>query len=168
MRKRNVTHVADTIFWWIIYTLPVIFVIGVTIAYIVACGNITGFDWSGTIDWYPEDLHAGATTSGNGVFSGYFIFDAWYDAIFDGSTVAFHAAEMFFDAIFHIYDTPIYEAFTSVWDMILPDSAGHFSYFICGSMTWFISAHIIHIFVDFIVFIPRLCHKWMGKATQED
>lgn len=28
--------------------------------------------------------------------------------------------------------------------------------------TYFISAFILHLFVDFILFIPRLCYKWMN------
>lgn len=33
-------------------------------------------------------------------------------------------------------------------------------------MTYFISVFIIHLFVDFLLFIPRLAHKWMNKFTQ--
>lgn len=34
--------------------------------------------------------------------------------------------------------------------------------------TYFISVFIAHLFVDFILFIPRLAHKWMSKCYQED
>lgn len=34
-------------------------------------------------------------------------------------------------------------------------------------VTWFASMVLVHLFVDFIVFIPRLAHKWLGKMTQE-
>lgn len=30
-------------------------------------------------------------------------------------------------------------------------------------MSYFISVFIIHLFVDFILFIPRLAHKWLTK-----
>lgn len=33
---------------------------------------------------------------------------------------------------------------------------------------WFIDTYIAHLFVDFILFIPRLCHKWMKAFTQGD
>lgn len=33
-------------------------------------------------------------------------------------------------------------------------------------LTWFINVMIMHLFVDFLLFIPRLCHKWLGKLTQ--
>lgn len=34
--------------------------------------------------------------------------------------------------------------------------------------TYFISVFICHIFVDFLLFIPRLAHKWMNKFCQGD
>lgn len=33
---------------------------------------------------------------------------------------------------------------------------------------WFINCSIIHLAVDFLLFIPRLCHKWMDKLCQND
>lgn len=30
---------------------------------------------------------------------------------------------------------------------------------------WFVQVEIVHLAVDFLVFIPRLCHKFMDKAT---
>ena len=33
---------------------------------------------------------------------------------------------------------------------------------------WFISVELIHLFFDVIVFIPRLAHKWISKAVQND
>lgn len=33
---------------------------------------------------------------------------------------------------------------------------------------WFISVELIHLFFDVIVFIPRLAHKWISKAVQDD
>lgn len=35
----------------------------------------------------------------------------------------------------------------------------------CGH---FILANIVHLFVDFILFIPRLCHKWMDAFTRAE
>lgn len=32
-------------------------------------------------------------------------------------------------------------------------------------LSWFVGVEIVHLAVDFLVFIPRLCHKWMEKAT---
>ena len=35
-----------------------------------------------------------------------------------------------------------------------PDILIYFSYFVC--------VYIVHLAVDFLLFIPRLCHKWMS------
>ena len=39
--------------------------------------------------------------------------------------------------------------------------------FILVYMTWFIAIMIVHLAVDFLVFIPRLCHKWLGCLTKD-
>lgn len=36
---------------------------------------------------------------------------------------------------------------------------------ILSYLTYFISIFIIHLFVDFLLFIPRLAHKWMRKIS---
>lgn len=33
---------------------------------------------------------------------------------------------------------------------------------------WFLTVEVIHICFDVIVFIPRLAHKWISKAVQDD
>lgn len=33
---------------------------------------------------------------------------------------------------------------------------------------WFIWVELFHVFFDIIVFIPRLAHKWISKAVQDD
>lgn len=35
-------------------------------------------------------------------------------------------------------------------------------------ITYLVSVEIIHVFYDVIVFIPRLAHKWISKAVQDD
>ena len=39
---------------------------------------------------------------------------------------------------------------------------------ILSYLTYFISVFIIHLFVDFLLFIPRLAHKWMRKISGGD
>lgn len=34
--------------------------------------------------------------------------------------------------------------------------------------SWFIATMLIHLAVDFLLFIPRLCHKWMGSLTNTE
>ena len=38
---------------------------------------------------------------------------------------------------------------------------------IVGFFSWFISVYLCHLMVDFILFIPRLAHKWLKKGYQE-
>lgn len=33
---------------------------------------------------------------------------------------------------------------------------------------WFIWVELFHVFFDVMVFIPRLAHKWISKAVQDD
>ena len=35
-------------------------------------------------------------------------------------------------------------------------------------LNWFIWVELFHVFFDVIVFIPRLAHKWISKAVQND
>lgn len=43
MRKRNVNHIADTIFWYVVYTLPIILTIVQTFS-LPQIGSLDGFD----------------------------------------------------------------------------------------------------------------------------
>lgn len=35
-------------------------------------------------------------------------------------------------------------------------------------LTWFVNVFIIHLCIDFLLFIPRLAHKWMSKFSSSD
>ncbi len=35
-------------------------------------------------------------------------------------------------------------------------------------LSYVVGVELIHVFFDVIVFIPRLAHKWVGKAVQND
>lgn len=35
-------------------------------------------------------------------------------------------------------------------------------------LSWFVSVEIIHVFVDFIVFIPRFAHRVLGRFYNND
>ena len=55
---------------------------------------------------------------------------------------------------------------------LLFSSAGAFPLFTTTNdlffLYWLIMTEIIHICFDVIVFIPRLAHKWISKAVQDD
>lgn len=44
----------------------------------------------------------------------------------------------------------------------------HYSYALLLYLSYFISMFIVHLFVDFLLFIPRLAHKWMSAFTHTD
>lgn len=162
MRKRNVTHVADTIFWWVIYTLPILCFIGYFIMCIVSCnglpiaGNSVVGSAGGQGDWYWNEQW---TT------------DGWFDAIHDLFLGIPYNFEEFMHGSFFIgvAETPIFVALQQACDLIMD---GNYPMGDRGALlmcfTWFIYMNILHIMIDFIVFIPRLCHKWLGKAYQDD
>lgn len=66
-----------------------------------------------------------------------------------------------------ITDSVIYTGLVDLFGSsgILPliDSNAVFMYF-----SWFIITEIIHLAVDFLVFIPRLAHKFMHKLCEDD
>ena len=66
-----------------------------------------------------------------------------------------------------VTNNPIYDSLNSIFGV-----GGTFPLFanadvICY-MTYFISVFIIHLAVDFLLFIPRLCHRWMRCLGGDD
>lgn len=115
MRKRSILNLADTLFWYLIYLLPVLM-------YLLNCINhdVTAFESFMT------------TTLG-------FVFAA--DNVIYTALVALLGVD------------GILPLFTSAAPIMM--------------VAWFASMVLLHLMVDFILFIPRLAHKWLGKFTQE-
>ena len=115
MRKRTVNHLAETVFWNIIYFVPVI-------AYFILLWT-TGASNFGTV----------------------------FETI--GLTIA--------------EDSIAYTSLCQIFGVngILPlfTNSNLLIFF-----TYYINVYIAHIFVDFILFIPKLAKKWMNKFTQGD
>lgn len=69
-------------------------------------------------------------------------------------------------------DNPIYSAFYAIIseDGIIPifkqGNSGLVP--IIAFMAWFVGTYLMHLLVDFILFIPRLCHKFMNKFTRSE
>lgn len=118
MRKRTINHLADTIFWYILYFLPVI-------AYLL------------------------------------FLF------IEPGSSPTIVNIESFFGSmgLSFVTDNIIVNTLTGIFgpNGVLP-------LFQDGSviliLAYYVSVFIMHLAVDFLLFIPRLCHKWLKAFTQ--
>lgn len=113
MRKRTVNYLAETVFWNVIYFIPII-------AYLILL-------WQG-----------GITTFGC-------VFDTIGLNIAENSTA--------FSSLASIFGT----------DGILPLFANSD---LLVFFAYYINVSIAHIFVDFILFIPRIAKKWMNKFTQ--
>lgn len=120
VRKKTINHVADTIFWYVIYFLPVI----LYLLFILA---------------EPSN-----TTS---VIN--------FSTFLDNVGIGFVA------------DNIISSTLVSIFGVggILPLLSTNVPFEI---FTWFISMFIIHLAVDFVLFIPRIAHKWLKGFYKED
>lgn len=114
MRKRTVNHLADTIFWYLLYFLPVL-------AYLL---NLL---CSTPIVSLESFLSQGAFSIAN--------------------------------------DNLLLTTFNSIFG-----ASGIFPLFsntaVISVFVYFISVYICHLLVDFCLFVPRLCHKWLKTFTQ--
>lgn len=66
--------------------------------------------------------------------------------------------------------SPIYKGLRAVFcgpNAFLPITSSPDSDFLLY-FTYLINLELIHIMVDFLLFIPRLCHKWLNVWTQSD
>lgn len=121
MRKRTINYFADTIFWYLLYFLPVL---GFLLYMLISPG---ANDSSTTI----VSLYSYLNFSGFNVLEGTFIFNT-------------------LNSLFGI--NGVFSLFQSIEIFIL--------------LSWFVDCYIVHLAIDFILFIPRLCHKWMKTFTQ--
>lgn len=122
MRKRNISYLADTLIWTLIYLLPILLFAFSFFAYKLT--TAVDFDFA-----------------------------------------------VFIQNNFHILDTNV--IYVSLVDLF--GSAGQLPLFDTSSVnsillyfTYFIICNIAHLAVDFLLFIPRLAHKFLGDITEGD
>lgn len=120
MRKKTVSFMADTIFWYILYFLPII-------SYLLFC--------------FSEPIAVGSS-----------------GAIIPFSTYINTAYNFIQD---NFIFTALNDIFGANGVMPLGLDSALLLYF-----SWFIGTVIIHLAVDFLLFIPRLCHKWLKTFCQ--
>lgn len=67
-------------------------------------------------------------------------------------------------------DTIIFKSLSDIFGEsgILPLFTGNTNVFFLYYATYFVCVMICHLCVDFLLFIPRLAHKWLNKFTQGD
>ena len=116
MRKKTIKFVADTLFWYLLYFLPVL-------AFLLYIWNGTGVDLS---------FSTFLTTIGLDVF----------------------------------VDNVIIDTMVSLFGPqgVLPLFNGNTVFIIFG---WYISVYLVHLTVDFLLFIPRYAHKLMNDYNAE-
>lgn len=112
MRKSTISHWFDTLFWYLIYALPIFAFL------IVLCktGSTT--------------LAGSMSACGLDIFTNNAIFNAIFGLL--GST----------SDILPLFNSP---------DILL-------------IVTWFLSCLVLHLIVDVLAWIPRFCHKFLGKT----
>ena len=115
MRKRTIKCLADTIFWYALYFLPILILILMSIH-----NPITS-------------ISSVISTLGLNVLQDNIIFTTLSDIFGSGGVLPFFQST----------------------DLIL-----FFTYYIC--------VYLLHLLVDFVIFIPRLAHKWLNHFTQGD
>lgn len=115
MRKRTISYCAETIFWNVVYFIPVI-------CYLIL-------------------LFKGGVSTFGSVFE----------------TIGLNIAT----------NSTAFTSLSSIFGVngILPLFANTD---LLVFFTYYINVFIAHIFVDFILFIPKLAKKWMNKFTQGD
>lgn len=120
MRQKTISHLADTMFWYLLYLFPVL-------AFLI---------------YYLSEGFTAVT------FATFMSKNLGF--LFDNSNIIFNTVQSLFGS-----------------DGVLPlwtaDSTG-----ISLIVTWFVTVFVTHLAVDFILFVPRLCHKYMNKAFQGD
>lgn len=120
MRKRTVNHVADTIFWYVIYFLPIM----AYLIYLVALNGTAPM----SIGAFFEDI----------VYS-----------VFPGNPVSTALQSIFGES------------------GVLPFFESGFTW-ILDFFAWFVGVYLCHLAVDFLLFIPRIAHKYMKKFTNSE
>lgn len=113
MRKRTIKCLADTIFWYALYFLPILILILMSIH-----NPITS-------------ISSVISTLGFNVLQDNIIFTTLSDIFGSGGVLPFFQST----------------------DLII-----FFTYYIC--------VYLLHLLVDFVIFIPRIAHKWLNHFTQ--
>lgn len=117
MRKKTINHLADTIFWYLLYFLPVI----TYLLYLVGA---------------PTELLS---------------IQGFYDHI----GLNFVADNILVSSLTDLFGASgILPFFSTSTPIII--------------FSWFIGVYITHLAVDFLLFIPRLCHKWLKTFTNNE
>lgn len=143
MRKRTIRNIADHLFWFLVAILPLILYV------------IDGFR-NGAIA-----KTMGAIQAPESMFNDWFTLITGYFGELSTDFGDFMSSFINENGI-------IYTSLNGLFGVggALPLFGSNIA--LLAYMTWFCTVEIVHLAVDFIVFIPRLCHKWQEKLTQNE
>ena len=140
MRKRTVNCIVKNIFWYTIYLLPIIVALILTL-------SVTSESF---FPWFSEEaIHPHV----------------------DGLYLVFiNNLERLVRDVIDTDFNPIYLALVSafgtdggVFPLFFNESSWGVTFI--AYFAYFVSVYLLHILIDFLLFIPRLCHKWMNSFT---
>lgn len=117
MRKRTLNHFFDTVFWYLIYSIPIIV---------------------------------------------YFYYLHYYSADIVSFPVFCNNVNLSI-----LTDNIVYSSLYGIFGVggILPLFNSEMPFIICS---WFICVFLLHLAVDFLLFLARLCHKWLNAFEKGD
>ncbi len=122
MRKRTVKTMANTIFWYVLYFMPVISYLLYLFIHPGSTATVMAVD-------FMEFINA----CGFGALTDNVIYTSLYDVFGTGGLMPF-------------FDSPV----------------------IFTIMTWFVGVFFIHLFVDFLLLLPRLLQKAFRHVGGDD
>lgn len=122
MRKRTIKTMADTIFWYVLYFMPVI---GYLLFMFIHPSG------SGTVN--PISFMDYLSASGFTVVQDNILYTSLMDIFGSNGLLPF-------------FNSPV----------------------IVSCMTWYVAVSLIHIFIDFILLLPRILHIFFDKCTRGD
>lgn len=118
MRKRTCKNIADTIFWYALYFLPVL----CYLLYMIA-----------------------EPSTGTSVVD--------FSAFMNGLGLEIVTNNAVYNSLLDLFGSGgVYPMFSSNAILMF--------------MAWFVNIYIVHLCVDFLLFIPRIAHKWLKDCTE--
>lgn len=92
----------------------------------------------------------------------------WIDNDTDPTNIGFAPSLQYFMERFISYNN-LYDIFYDLfYDGTYFSLRGEFGLGLILYISYFVTMVIFHLFVDFVLFIPRLAHKWMSGFTRTD
>lgn len=135
MRKRTVKNIAETIFWYTLYMLPLIvfFIELIALWQNEALWTSWGSSATSNLNSYTVNVFYQIMRE---FCSNNIIATAFQNIFSEGSSMAFLGSQTGWAVTFYL--------------------------------SYFVLMYVVHLMVDFVLFIPKLAHKFMNSFTRGD